>query len=93
MDPHDVAIAALKVVELRARQKDLGLFCHVAASVPHNLVGDPLRLRQVLINLLGNAIKFTEKGQVSLIVTLEEAGREPVAAFRGRRHRNRHFEG
>jgi len=60
-----------EMVTLRAREKGLSLTCEIAADVPTELVGDPTRLRQVLMNLLGNAIKFTEAGSVSLKVTLD----------------------
>ncbi len=53
---------------LRTRQKGLYLNVRYAGAVPENLIGDPLRLRQVLLNLLDNAIKFTSKGGVSLTV-------------------------
>ena len=56
--------------QVRAAEKNLSLDLHVAAEVPDNLVGDPLRLRQILVNLLGNAIKFTDKGGVSVRVAL-----------------------
>jgi PAS domain S-box-containing protein len=60
-----------KVIEMvapRAQEKGLMLVCEIAPSVSNDLVGDPTRLRQVLLNLLGNAIKFTESGKVSLKV-------------------------
>jgi signal transduction histidine kinase/CheY-like chemotaxis protein/HPt (histidine-containing phosphotransfer) domain-containing protein len=52
-----------------AHEKGLALVCEIAPKVPTDLVGDPTRLRQVLLNLLGNAIKFTESGEVALRVT------------------------
>jgi len=61
----------VKPLALRAEQKGLELVCHVLPDVPSVTVGDPGRLRQVLVNLIGNAIKFTERGQILVQVEVE----------------------
>jgi two-component system sensor histidine kinase/response regulator len=60
---------AANAVALRAHQKGLELVVDIDAAVPHTLRGDPGRLRQILLNLLGNAIKFTDHGEIVLRVT------------------------
>src|SRR5262249_23678847 len=59
-------------IAVRAHKKGLHLICDLPASVPVSLVGDPTRLRQVIMNLVGNAIKFTDRGEVVLRVRVEE---------------------
>ncbi len=80
-EPRELVNAALKIVALRAREKRLELVSQVDPRIPQNLVGDPLRLRQVLINLLGNAVKFTERGQVALRLDLDEDTENPLLRF------------
>jgi signal transduction histidine kinase len=63
----------LKPLGMRADQKGLELTADILAEVPDHLIGDPLRLRQILINLTDNAIKFTERGDVILRVAVESA--------------------
>ena len=64
----------LKSLALRGHQKGLELTCNIEPDVPDALVGDPGRLRQILINLLGNSLKFTEKGEINLTVQRESGG-------------------
>jgi CheY-like chemotaxis protein len=61
----------MEMVAARAHEKGLVLVCEIAPNVANDLIGDPTRLRQVLLNLIGNAVKFTESGKVSLRVMLE----------------------
>ncbi|MEP7172791.1 MAG: PAS domain S-box protein [Aestuariivirga sp.] len=71
----------IEMVADRAHEKGLPLICEIAPNVPGDLVGDPTRLRQVLLNLIGNAVKFTEKGEVSLHVILEPDTSTPTLRF------------
>ena len=67
----DALADMVKVLALRAHQKGIELAFSVADDAPDTVTGDPLRLRQIIINLLGNAIKFTAEGEVVLRVTVE----------------------
>ena len=62
----------LEILSRKAHEKGVHLGCHFAADVPLAVAGDPDRLRQVLLNLINNAIKFTEHGQVTVRVTSQE---------------------
>jgi CheY-like chemotaxis protein/HPt (histidine-containing phosphotransfer) domain-containing protein len=72
--PHDIAQTAVEVVSMlrpRAVAKQLALRVEFVGPIPAKVRTDPLRLKQVLVNLLGNAIKFTEQGEVCLKISVE----------------------
>lgn len=70
----DIINSLLRTLSLRAQEKGLELIGHQEPDVPMTLLGDPNRLRQILVNLVGNAIKFTHKGEV--VVSVQCASRE-----------------
>lgn len=63
---------SLKIMATRSHDKRLELVYEVSSDVPDNLVGDPARFRQVLLNLVGNAIKFTDRGEIVVSIKCEE---------------------
>jgi protein-histidine pros-kinase len=68
----DTVLEAVRVLAVSAHKKGLELVANVQPDVPPRIVGDPTRLRQVIINLIGNAIKFTEQGEVALYVSIDQ---------------------
>jgi two-component system, sensor histidine kinase and response regulator len=72
----------LKTLSLRAHEKGLELALHVAHNVPYRVQGDPTRLRQIVVNLVGNSVKFTDHGEVVLHARVESrTGKEIVLHF------------
>ena len=69
---------AAEMLAPRAQEKGLELVCHIPPQVPTALVGDPGRLRQVLLNLTGNAVKFTQQGEIVIQVQVETDQEEQV---------------
>jgi two-component system sensor histidine kinase/response regulator len=77
-NPRDAIGDTANAVALKAHQKGLELVVDIGVAVPQTLRGDPGRLRQILVNLLGNAIKFTHQGEVVLRVTRDAATPQDV---------------
>jgi signal transduction histidine kinase len=75
---------------IKARERGLELLYDIAPDVPDQLVGDPLRLGQVLLNLVGNAIKFTEAGEIKVTVRRLCQGEGTIELASRSRHRHRH---
>jgi signal transduction histidine kinase len=66
--PRDMALEVVSLLHVRAEEKNLRLAAEFPGAVPATIESDPLRMRQILLNLVGNAIKFTESGEVRLLV-------------------------
>jgi PAS domain S-box-containing protein len=72
----------LKTLALRSDQKGLELLCEIAPEVPEIVLGDSTRLRQIIINLVGNSIKFTNEGEIALKISMSaEDGETPMVHF------------
>ena len=81
-DLHRVVAETLKTLALRAHEKQIELLFEILPSVPRHVLGDPSRLRQVLVNLVGNAIKFTSSGEIAVKVELTAInGQLPMVQF------------
>jgi PAS domain S-box-containing protein len=70
-DLEDLVEGTLEMMAPRAHMKGVGLFARIAPDTPLSLLGDPTRLQQVMINLLGNAVKFTQRGEIVMNVAPE----------------------
>lgn len=82
-DVRDVVGDACRLLAVQATRKGLELLCHVRPDVPEELIGDPNRVRQVVVNLVGNALKFTEQGEVVVRVELTPAAEDTTASASG----------
>lgn len=78
-DLNDLAEKAIEILAMRANEKGLELACHLSPDVPRAVLGDPNRLHQILINLISNAIKFTDSGSVTVRVTQDPERPTPGA--------------
>ncbi|HKS67966.1 MAG TPA: response regulator [Candidatus Acidoferrales bacterium] len=75
----DILEDILRVLAVRAQQKGLELACHVLPDVPDAVIGDPQRFQRVVLNLAGNAVKFTDHGEVVVRVSVESRSDARVA--------------
>jgi PAS domain S-box-containing protein len=80
-DLEEVVDQAIELTAVKARAKGILLVSRLVPGLATSLIGDPLRLKQILINLLGNAVKFTESGEVMLTVQNHESGKSGEIEF------------
>lgn len=71
-DPEKIAFEVCELIRPKTRDKPLEVICRIMDEVPEYVTGDPGRFRQVLVNLMGNAAKFTESGEIELAIALDE---------------------
>ena len=81
IDLYELVESSTRLFALPAHQKKLELICEVSPACPQYIHGDPVRLRQVLFNLVGNAVKFTHKGEVKVRVEVILANQGPLLQF------------
>jgi len=81
MSPREIADNVVELMAAKAFAKGIGMGSHVARDVPQMITADPGRVRQILLNLLGNAVKFTDTGGVMLTVTKTGGGTTPAIRF------------
>jgi len=79
-EPHRVAHDVIQVLRVRANEKDISLDLKIPAPIPHTISSDASRLRQIITNLVGNAIKFTEEGGVEVVLRyIDKPGSRQIA--------------
>jgi signal transduction histidine kinase/DNA-binding response OmpR family regulator len=78
--PHVLIADAISILRVRAQEKGIGLEHRWEGPVPEKIITDPARFRQMVMNLIGNAIKFTDTGSVNVVARLEDRGQSPHLA-------------
>jgi len=77
--PAQVIEEVEQMFSIRAREKNIGVSCRVASEIPEWVIGDPARLKQVLVNLVGNALKFTDQGKITISADLQNRSEDEIA--------------
>ncbi|MCH7988132.1 MAG: response regulator [Planctomycetes bacterium] len=80
--PGRIVINVLSLLRVQARNKNLTLKVRFQGPIPKTVQTDPTRLQQILMNLVGNAVKFTESGEIELVVSLEDSANQAASALR-----------
>jgi CheY-like chemotaxis protein len=79
--PYQLMNEVVNVLRMKAEQQSLSLSINLRGAIPETIQADPTRLRQILMNLVGNAIKFTAEGGVRIVASMEEKGGQPFLRF------------
>ena len=79
--PYQLMTEVVNVLRMKAEQQSLSLSINLRGSIPETIQADPTRLRQILMNLVGNAIKFTAEGGVRIVTSMEEKDGQPFIMF------------
>lgn len=82
LDPCDILENIVSMLKYRANDKGLNINYHLDPEVPEKVIGDPYRLNQILVNLVGNAIKFTDKGEINLYCGVKDESGKRLLCFR-----------
>lgn len=77
-DIRQVAEEVMDILEYRINEKNLSFGCIIAPDVPHQIAGDPSRIRQILLNLVTNATKFTQQGHIKISIQMQSASNEKI---------------
>ena len=83
-DPEVLCHDVCELIRPRIHDKPVRLLCRIGDNVPSKICGDPLRIRQILLNFLGNAVKFTDSGEIELSLAIEDAkeGKKKVSFYK-----------
>ncbi len=79
--PHEIVREVVKVLNVKAQEKNIALTCAVDTPIPETILSDPSRLRQIVTNLVGNALKFTQRGGVRVVLRMDSSGPNPLLAI------------